>query len=45
MFVATTDFRDSQMKKTWHKPEIQVEATGMEVTSYEQADIDPEILF
>ena len=33
------------MKKTWQKPEVDVEATGMEVTSYEQIDIDPEILF
>jgi coenzyme PQQ precursor peptide PqqA len=33
------------MKKAWKKPEIRIEATGMEVTSYEQTDIDSEILF
>ncbi len=39
------------MKKIWRKPEIEVVAAGMEVTSYSSADIDdgiiidPEILY
>lgn len=33
------------MKKAWQKPEIVTAATGMEVTSYEQTEIDQEVLF